>query len=95
MTKEVKALRSRFLHGHEMLPGAHADGDLFVLDMDSVKVIEWHAPIEWMSDEPPPNGTPIVRSSDGALWTLVKQPNIQWVQVLEPVSMLLPLALFR
>jgi hypothetical protein len=36
-----------------------------------------------------------VRSDDGAVWTVVKQPNISWVQTLEPVALLLPLALFE
>jgi hypothetical protein len=95
MQRATRPLRSRFLNGFEMLPDVHRDGDLFVLDLDSVSVVEWHAPIEWMKDTPPPPGTPIVRSDDGAVWTVVKQPNISWVQTLEPVALLLPLALFE
>lgn len=95
MRPEIRKLLSRQMRGFEMLPNVHQVGDLFTLDMDSVAVIEWHAPVEWLKGEPPPDGTPRVRDKDGGVWTLVKQENIPWVQVIAPVGLMLPLGLFE
>jgi len=87
-------LLSRTLNGFEMLSSEHEVGDVFTLDMDSARTVEWHAPVEWLEPAPPAAGTPVVHDKDGGVWVVTKQPNILWVEVVAPVRLLLPLALF-